>query len=370
MPGAISKPNNIKLPTTKANSFIPKLPSMPKAEPNIPIFSQGMLSVPKFGVQRVNPDFNIIDFLSENIGAKAQLRIPSLKDHKPLVDSMLSDFSENYERDMISQFSETKATANSELNNDNSQFIVISICMPSHVQAHLLDSTLPFDDTVLITYYGQKPMTIMDADNDFNPEKVPHHLIVTPHYEDQYLLFHKTAALKTIERNKEFIIQRLELDKNTTSKEILDILTSKNSILNPRTATSTYHDLTGIMLGYPKYSSIIFQLKELSGIRSVLAQNENIDNLKIQLKEKLYAQDSIYSSFRDDFKKEIAGVIDSIEKIKIVHYGDFYQFVQYVNEPEEIQRINSSVLRLKEIMEKVQASPQRADDDNIVLPME
>ena len=124
------------------------------------------------------------------------------------------------------------------------------------------------------------------------------------------------------------------------------------------------------MLGYPKYSSIIFQLKELLGIRSVLAQNENIDNLKIQLKEQLYAQNSVYSSFSDDFKKEIAGVIDSIEKIKIVHYGDFYQFVQYVNEPEEIQRINSSVLRLKEIMEKVQASPQKEDYDTVVLPME
>ncbi len=98
--------DNIKVPQISIQPPIRLQPSISVSIFNPPVFSQGMFSVPKFGVQKSAPDFKIIDFLSENLGAKAKISDRDLNNNKTLTDKLLSDFLERYDKELISGLSQ------------------------------------------------------------------------------------------------------------------------------------------------------------------------------------------------------------------------------------------------------------------------
>lgn len=220
--------------------------------------------------------------------------------------------------------------------------------------------------TLLIFLQGQKPGAILSGNDDLiallNKLKSEDVDIVNTRVNgdfslqggnSQYInnayLINKKQAKDVISDNKELFAKRLGLNENTSVDEIYAKLISKDGPLGK----GEHHDLLGMILGYPKTSTLIFQLE--SAIPNFTPQmRTDISKFKEDLLKVLYGENSPYKNMSDEFKANLAEKINSITNVRSAKdvLGGFeeYPFTYYVDEPAEIARIRNNIEKTAETL--------------------
>jgi hypothetical protein len=146
-------------------------------------------------------------------------------------------------------------------------------------------------------------------------------------------IFNKQMVKNIINQNREIYTRKLNLPLNTDVDEIYSRFISSDGPLKikdgitPGDRVSNVNDIVGLALGYPKYSSIIFQLENKSGAGQLKEFrpvngfnmpeiNVDLDIYKSTLKNYLYSENSIYKDYSGEFKRDVSNKIDKIEKLQ------------------------------------------------------
>lgn len=149
--------------------------------------------------------------------------------------------------------------------------------------------------------------------------------IISKDFSDSktFFVLNKDEVCNVIEKNKDIFAHRLDIDKNASPESIYNLLTSVNSpLLNKVDSGDSFNDLIGLTIGYPKKSSMIFQLEKYiqnkTGIDMVLERND-LKTYKEFLLRALDENGSPYKGMDSKFIEEMKDFISSITELKGVH---------------------------------------------------
>ena len=209
------------------------------------------------------------------------------------------------------------------------------------------------------TLTGHKPACIIGMGEDLsflsriktkNPLGSQFDFVHLKELGNQTFVLNKEKILEVISRNKDFYTARLGLANNSSIDDIYNfMLQHKNQVFNC-TLTSKFSDLVGITLGFPKQSSMMFQLEQLCDL-SNLKNIKYIDELrkepslykKIML-ETLNKNKELYKNLSVDEYNGLVRAIENYKPIKTKDIADrYYRYVKLADEPAEFARINNSV---------------------------
>ena len=166
-------------------------------------------------------------------------------------------------------------------------------------------------------------------------------------------MINKNSAMKIIGQNKEIFTLRLGLHKDTSVDEIYSKMIKKfndgGRYNHDDPKNKWTYDLEGMILGFPKHSSMIFNLEVVSE-GYPLRRAGDIEQLSSKMLEILNAPDSLYKDLSPKEKNLLTRAIKKMYKGEEFnhidgksYYGDsLYTFIKYTDEPEEIQRIANS----------------------------
>ena len=186
---------------------------------------------------------------------------------------------------------------------------------------------------------------------------------------NQAYLLNKDLVKNKIAENKELFATRLGLSKNTTVDEIYQniLSTNGNFLKSAGLALSGLNDLAGIVLGYPRTDSLIFEL-EMRSPRDIAQEryHKDLSNYKKKLIDILYSENSPYKNMSDEFKADLAEKINSITEIKSsknalgVDVSEAYPFVSYVEDPIELQQIRTNLDKAAENLDNMSTPKTQA----------
>lgn len=157
-------------------------------------------------------------------------------------------------------------------------------------------------------------------------------------------ILNKKSVTGVIERNKKFFTSRLSLPNTAENNEIY------SKVLEMLGSNKLSQDIEGLILGFPKKSSIIFNLEHVAGATKYRIFGDVV-KLKTKLLEALYSANSIYKNLSKEEIKSIEKVIHDITNDTLLPMGyndGLYQFVKYVDEPTEFFRIKDSFNKFKQ----------------------
>lgn len=204
------------------------------------------------------------------------------------------------------------------------------------------------------TLYGKKPACLLSCSGKL---KVLEKLNLGKNIEfvhtmpygfsyDTYML-NKKEVMKIIKQHKTIYTTSLGLPKDA---KLNDIYKKLKEFINSNPAGmygGKHQDIVGLTLGFPKYSSMIFELENVGKIDADLRGTpEYIEKLL----EVLHSSSSPYNDLP---KKEIKLLEDKIKQISAEKLKDientggticgYYQYIDFVNEPQEYARIEKAV---------------------------
>ena len=171
---------------------------------------------------------------------------------------------------------------------------------------------------------------------DFVPIKI------TDGFPVIYIL-NKEKVLETISANKDFYIMKMELDNNSSPDEIYsELIKQKDLYLNSH-YQSGMQDIAGITLGYPRYSSMMYQLEKIYGDNGIKLRN-NPQLYRDALLGILHGENSPYKNLdKSEFEK-----LENF--IKLYKYSPkpgnkYYKYAVLADEPEEAARVSRNTTR-------------------------
>ena len=200
------------------------------------------------------------------------------------------------------------------------------------------------------TIEGKKPAGLIHANCGMRylnratyPNKIDF-IHLAPVYEgffdnryNSYIL-NREEVFKLIEKNKEVYANRLGLSQENSTEYIYKVLKKAlNDGVNRK--GEEIDDIVGITLGYPKQNSMIFHLEKCAGIDCEL--RGNIPEYKAKLLEFFNDEKFPYRNLSDAKIEKLKADIKSIKEIKPFHNA-IYDFVQYIDEPQEIKRVTET----------------------------
>lgn len=200
------------------------------------------------------------------------------------------------------------------------------------------------------TVLGKKPSAILSAKSDMhylNKVLYPNKMDII-HLKPQengffdktyntYIL-NKDEVMKTIERNREIYTNRLKLHPENSTKYIYKKL--KEALKDDTGKYGRIDDILGITLGYPKENSMIYQLEKSAGIN--IESRKSVLSYQKKLLDFFKDEKFPYKNLSKQELNELKQHIKKIRKIKH-HHNAVYDFVKFVEEPEEMKRITESV---------------------------
>ena len=209
------------------------------------------------------------------------------------------------------------------------------------------------------TLTGHKPACIIGMGEDLsflsriktkNPLESQFDFVHLKELGNQTFVLNKEKMLEVISRNKDFYTARLGLANNSSIDDIYNfMLQHKNQVFNC-TLKGKFNDLVGITLGFPKQSSMMFQLEQLCDL-SKLKNIKYADELrkkpslykKIML-ETLNKNKELYKNLSVDEYNGLVRAIKNYKPIKTKGIADrYYMYAKLADEPAEFARINKSV---------------------------
>lgn len=148
-----------------------------------------------------------------------------------------------------------------------------------------------------------------------------------------------------IDKNRNVITSRLNLDENSSTKEIYASLFDclNNGLSSKR--DDYFHDLEGMILGFPKYNCMIFELEEQAGMN--IEDRGNPEKFKKKMLKTLQGENSPYKNLPESEINELKKHINSIENIE-QFYNGYYAFIKYCDEPEAMKKINTECYKFGE----------------------
>lgn len=159
----------------------------------------------------------------------------------------------------------------------------------------------------------QNPTTIIHAGRTINPE-----------YFNSYIL-NRDMVYDIINKDKTLFATRLNLSQNATIDDIYSALVKCLSY-----NANSIKDLEGLILGFPKYNSVLFQLDNISKAREY-RNNPYIH--RIILSDALNAYNSLYKKLPSKEFRKIDTMV-KIAEVKNVPKNPYFQYVKFVDEPE------------------------------------
>lgn len=224
-------------------------------------------------------------------------------------------------------------------------------------------------ETFCMFALGQKPSVLLSGNSEYielakkinNVDKVSAEVIVGDDKRErvfpvnQIFLFNKSMVQDVIKDNLELFTSRLELPKGTSISKIYEELLSEDGPIacDGATMKSTYNDIIGLLLGYPKASCMIYELERRIP-NPKLRYSKDLTEYKQELLKLLHSENSPYKNMSKEFVKNLADKISSIKDIKRAPLllGGFegYPFMYYTDEPDEILKIHS---RIRNTVEKM-----------------
>ena len=147
-------------------------------------------------------------------------------------------------------------------------------------------------------------------------------------------VLNKNEVKKIIEKNKELYTKRLNLTTDFSVERIYEVLKTDLKV-----SLQGKDDLIGITLGYPIQSSLIYNLEKASKTDKQL--RKDIPAYKRKLLYFCESKKNPYQNMSENFKQDLIKSIKSIKKIEPFTNG-MYSFIEFVNEPAEIKRINNA----------------------------
>jgi hypothetical protein len=213
------------------------------------------------------------------------------------------------------------------------------------------------------TLSGQKPSCIIGYDENLEfIEKLKntklgqnldfaHVQINNGQFKNTYV-FNKSELAKIIENNKSLYATRLNLPQNSSIDNIYKTFIEglKNGkISSACSGGENMQDLVGISLGYPRTNSMIFNLERVDDLNYLLRNNNS--KFKMTIKDIFNSNKSPYKNLE---KKDMDLIKKGIENINIessrnngAYNTPIYSFVNFVDEPQELQRIEQNTLEFK-----------------------
>lgn len=204
--------------------------------------------------------------------------------------------------------------------------------------------------------------------NDFDVVNIRHegdfsfHSGGNENYINNAIVLNKNMTKSVIAENKEFFARRMDLKDNASVDEIYAKLIAEDGPLK----LGGNSDLLGMVLGYPKTSTMIFQLERgISGDVIQLRYHTDLTPYKKELIKVLYSENSPYKNMSPEFKADLESKINSMTEIKHARdvLGGFgeYPFIYFVDEPSEIARIRGNIERTAQKLDDIPSSKPHAD---------
>ena len=212
--------------------------------------------------------------------------------------------------------------------------------------AVMLDAKPAFYDTFNIEN--------IDAIKGLQNEKfdvITRRINMPPFVKDHYFVLNKELVKNIILENREFFAFRLGLEKNASVDEIYANIISEEGIFAKNAGISELglNDITGLVLGYPKIGSMIFELENrIPDFDHDLRYHIDLTEWKNSVLNVLYSQNSPYKDLGDDFVNKLADEIASITSIRIStkiydQTVNPYCFVDFGTDAGELTKIQQNI---------------------------
>lgn len=220
-------------------------------------------------------------------------------------------------------------------------------------------------DEFLLTVTDNKPATLLFDINNINiPDKIKGHKVLKKKIENDetrcYILNEKEVK-KIIDENKELFETRLNATGKSTD-EIYDLLTNSNTSPLLNDDINSVSDMVGLILGYPKTSSIIYYL--MLNSKNFLSNKSCLETKKNNLIDYIYSDKSPYINMDDDFLSELTDNIqnitghDFLENHICEEKNDLLkcpiQCAVFLPENKEFMRIKNAVLKCTKKLSELQ----------------
>lgn len=150
-------------------------------------------------------------------------------------------------------------------------------------------------------------------------------------------IFNKKKLKEIISNNKEIYSLRLGIDKNAGVEEIYNNLIKSNTF----NRDPALQDLLGITLGFPKYSSMMFNLESMANLHYF--DRKNPVKYKESLLEVLRGEKSPYKNLCETEFKNLEKHIEAYTGKNLSFAKNYYRFINLANETGEIARIESEI---------------------------
>lgn len=168
-------------------------------------------------------------------------------------------------------------------------------------------------DEFLLTVTDNKPATLLFDMNNINiPDNIKDHKVLKKKIENDetrcYILNEKEVK-KIVNENKELFETRLNATGKSTD-EIYDLLTNSNTSPLLNDDINSVSDMVGLILGYPKTSSIIYHLAFRT--KNFLRDKSCLENSKNNLIDYIYSDKSPYINMSEDFLSDLTDDIQNL----------------------------------------------------------
>ena len=205
------------------------------------------------------------------------------------------------------------------------------------------------------TMTGKKPACLIGRDNvnlnflkklnqngSFNKD-FDIHLLEPEGNSPLVYIFNRKKTLEIIQSNKNLYISRLGLPKETPVDEIYRKLIDGGNQYLDCTHKGKFNDLVGVTLGFPKMSSMMFQLEKSCIKDNMYTIRHKKDLYKKLLLEILNSDKSPYKNLPKDEFNMLKNAIENYKNKRSSLKSKIYQFVELTDEPQEIQRIKNEI---------------------------
>lgn len=210
-------------------------------------------------------------------------------------------------------------------------------------------------DEFLLTITDNKPATLIFDKKDIDiKNNIKDHKVIKKKLENGltrcYILNTKEVK-KIIDDNKELFETRLNAH-GKSSDEIYELLSDSNKSPLLNNDINTVSDMVGLILGYPKTSSIIYHLAFNS--HNLLDDQSCLQKSKDKIVDYIYSDESPYINMDEDFLSDLTDDIQNITghdflQRHICEKMDDYkicpiQCAVFLPENEEFMRIKNAIL--------------------------
>lgn len=168
-------------------------------------------------------------------------------------------------------------------------------------------------DEFLLTITDNKPATLIFDMKDISiPDNIKDHKVIKKKFQNGitrcYILNTKEVK-KIIDNNKELFEKRLNA-QGKSSEEIYNLLADSNRSPLLNNDINSVSDMVGLILGYPKTSSIIYYLA--FNTRNPLNDKSCLQKSKDNLVDYIYSDESPYQNMDEDFLSDLTDDIQNI----------------------------------------------------------